>query len=141
MNTIEAKVQKIEETGVVTYIHINSGNTVITIIKSQTPKWIGVGDEVRCSFYETSVSVSKGCPGKVSIENRVPATLKEVRKNNSLCELTFESAIGNIVSLITLRAYDNLELEKGCRATMLLRGVDIDLKPILAPIDINKYEK
>jgi len=141
MNQIVAKVEKIEETGIVTYIHIKKNNTVLTIIKPQTPKWISIGDEVYCNFQEASVSISKNCPGRVSIENRLPSVLKEVRKNKSLCELSLESNIGNIISLITCRAYDELELEKGCNATLLLRGVDIKIEPILIPIDKDKYKK
>jgi len=141
MNKLVATVDEIEERGIVTYIRLNSSSTIITIIKSKTPKWIGVGDRVHCKFQETSVSVSKDCQGKISIENRLPGILKEVRENNSLCELTFESDIGNIISLITSRAYNSLELSKGCKATILLRGVDIKIEPILLPIETDKYKK
>jgi molybdopterin-binding protein len=89
--------------------------------------------------------VSKECPGKVSIENRVPAILKDVRKSESLCELTFESELGKVVSLITTEAYDNLGLELGCEATMLLRGIDINITPVietlLAPTRIDYANK
>ena len=141
MNKIVAKVQAIEETGIVTYIRIKKNNTVFTVIKPETPKWIAVGDQVYCNFQEASVSISKNCPGKVSIENRLSAVLKEVRKNKSLCELSLESDIGDIISLITCRAYDELELEKGCKATLLLRGVDIKLEPVFTQVDKKKYEK
>lgn len=141
MNQIAATVKAIEETDVVTYIHVESGGTPVNLIKSKVPEWLSVGDKVYCTFQEASVCVSKECPGKVSIENRLPATLKEVRKSDSLCELTFDSDLGRVVSLITSHAYDNLGLEEGCRATMLLRGVDINLEPQLIPIDIDKYNK
>lgn len=134
MNQIIATVEDIVETEIVTYVRLNSNDTILNIIRSKTPKWLSVGDKVHCKFQEASVSVSKDCPGKISIENKVPATLKEVRETDSLCELTFESDIGNVISLITTRAYDILELQKGCKATMLLRGVDISIDPIIEPI-------
>jgi molybdopterin-binding protein len=134
MNQIIATVEDIVETDIVTYIRLNSSDTILSLIKPKSPKWLNIGDKVYCKFQEASVCVSKDCPGKVSIENKLPATLKEVRKNDSLCELTFESDIGSVVSLITTRAYDTLELQKGCRATMLLRGVDISVEPIIEPI-------
>ncbi len=75
--------------------------------------------------------MSKDCPGKVSIENTLPVTLQNVRKNNSLCELTLKSKdFGEIISLITTTAYDKLELREGCSATMLLRGTDIKIEPV-----------
>lgn len=139
MNQLTAVVKAIDVTDVVTYIHLSVGETAISVINTKTPEWLSVGDEVNCTFQEVSVSVSKECPGKVSIENRLPATLKEMRQGASLCELTFESDVGEVVALITSRACDQLGLEKGCSATMLLRGIDITLEPILLPGDHNAY--
>lgn len=139
MNQVVAKVIAIDETDVVTYIRVKSNTTNLTLIKSQNPSWLDVGDEIKCSFQEGSVSVSKECPGKVSIENRIPATLKSMREGDSLCELTFDSDIGAVVSLITSRACQDLDLSEGCEATMLLRGIDANIEPILAPIDTQKY--
>jgi molybdopterin-binding protein len=94
-----------------------------------------VGDVVQCNFQEASVCVSKDCPGHVSIENKVPGVLKETRSSDLLCELSFDSAIGKIVSLISSQSYDDLQLEQGSEATILIRGIDISLEPV---IDIYK---
>ncbi len=139
MNQLTAVVTSIDETDVVTYIHLGVGETKISVINSKRPEWLSLGDKVNCIFQEVSVSVSKECPGKVSIENRLPATLKEMRQGASLCELTFESDLGEVVSLITSHACELLGLEIGCKATMLLRGIDITLEPILLPSDHNAY--
>jgi molybdopterin-binding protein len=141
VNRIDATVKAIEETDVVTYIRVECGDTPLNLIKAKSPGWLAVGDRVRCTFQEASVCVSKDCPGRVSIENRLPATLKSVREGASLCELTFESAIGTVVSLITSHAYESLGLEKGCRATVLLRGVDIQVEPVNMPIDVDAYRQ
>lgn len=139
MNQVTAIVKSIDETDVVTYVHLNVGETEVSVIKLKTPEWLAVGDEVKCCFQEVAVSVSKECPGKVSIENRLPAELKAIRQGASLCELTFESELGEVVALITSRACESLELTQGCQATMLLRGIDIEIEPILAPKDLNVY--
>ncbi|MDD5202907.1 MAG: hypothetical protein PHH41_07175 [Sulfurimonas sp.] len=131
MNHIEAKVTQINTSDIVTYIDVQSADTQIRLIKFKAPSWLCVGDTIDCSFPEASVCVSKDCPGKVSIENRLPAKLLEIRKSDSLCELTFESDMGRVVSLITMEAFENLELEIGCSATMLLRGVDISFAPVI----------
>lgn len=140
MNQIVATVQEINHTDIVSYIKASCSETILILIKTKVPSWLCIGDEIECNFQETSVSVSKDCPGKISIENMIPVRLKEVRKSESLCELTFESDIGNVISLITMRAYDALELEEGCKATILLRGVDINIEPILSPINTNQYD-
>ena len=141
MNRISATVKAIEETDIVTFIRLECGDETVSIIKSKTPQWLAVGDKVTCCFQEASVCVSKDCPGKVSIENRLPATLKEVREGDSLCELTFESGMGRVVSLITSHAFETLGLEKGCEATMLLRGVDVNIEPATTFVDVDTYRE
>jgi ABC-type molybdate transport system ATPase subunit len=131
MNQIEAVVTDIKKTDVVTYIDVKCGETGLRLIKFKAPAWLCQGDRVTCKFQEASVCVSKECPGKVSIENKLPVHLKEVRRSESLCELTFDSEMGTVVSLITEDAYNDLGLELDCDATMLVRAVDITVEPVL----------
>ncbi|WP_345984641.1 TOBE domain-containing protein [Sulfurimonas sp. HSL-1656] len=141
MNKIAAVVTEIEQTDIVTYITLQCNDTQVRLIKTKTPLWAGVGEKVLFSFQEASVCISKECPGKVSIENRIPGTLLKIRSKDSLCELTFESDIGTVVSLITENACRELGLEVGCRATMLLRGVDIHLEPDVVPMTVESFKK
>jgi len=141
MNKLEAVVTGIEHTDIVSYVSLKSGETTIRLIKTKTPVWLTVGEKVFFTFQEASVCVSKECPGKVSIENRIPGTLERMRSKDSLCELTFESDIGKVVSLITEKACHELGLEEGCSATMLLRGVDIHLEPEVKPTDFESVAK
>ena len=141
MNTFIAKVVNIVPGEIISYIQVQSGEQKIRIIKSTLPQWLRVEDKVECRIHEASVCVSKECPGRVSIENRLKAYLKEVRHSDSLCELTFESDMGEIVSLITQLAYDELGLEIQCEATMLIRGVDISVEPYIDTLDtLNLYK-
>lgn len=132
MNRLMATVQEIHEGEVVTYISVNSGESCMKLIKSQKPEWLRVGDKVYCNFQEACVCLSKDCTGKVSIENTLPVVLKNIRKNDSLCEVTLDNKdFGEIVSLITTRAYEKMELCEGTHAMMLLRGTDIKLEPFI----------
>jgi len=131
MNKIEAVVTDIKETDVVTYIYVKCDEVDLRLIKYKAPDWLSKGDKVNCNFQEAAVCVSKECPGRVSIENKLPAVLKNMRESESLCELTFDTDMGKVVSLITQEAYNDLGLELECDATMLVRGVDIAIEPIL----------
>ena len=135
MNNIIAKVINIVPGEVVSFIQLESGGCKLRVIKSELPLWLSVGDKVQCNIHEASVCVSKECPGKVSIENRVKARLKDIRTNDSLCELTFESDLGEVVSLITRMSLDELDLKKECEATMLMRGVDISIEPYIDSLE------
>jgi molybdopterin-binding protein len=132
MNRLMATVQTIQESDVMTYISVNNGQSTINLIKSHKPQWLNVGDRVYCNFQEACVCLSKDCTGKVSIENALPVILKNIRKNDSLCEVTLDNQdFGEIVSLITTNAYEKMELCEGAHAMMLLRGTDIKLEPFI----------
>lgn len=133
MNKISAVVTSVEDMKIVTYITLQVGETEIKITKSKAPTWLQSGDLVYFTFQEFSVCVGKACNGKVSIENRIPAVLSSVRKNHSLCELKFDSQIGEVVSLMTQSAFEELQLEDGYKATLLLRDIDINLEPYIEP--------
>lgn len=129
MNQILAVVETIQESDLFTYIGVKNSEMPLNLIKSKKPSWLNIGDEVFCKFQEARVSVSKECSDKVSIENSIPATIRQVRKNDLLCELTLDSEIGEVVSLITSKSYASLDLQEGLSVNILLKGIDISLEP------------
>jgi len=139
MNQIEAKVEEIKDLGVVSYIYVQSDDMKMKIIKSKLPQWLDVGDTVYCSFQEASVCVAKDCTEQVSVENCLPASLKEIRRSEPLCELTFDSQMGKVVSLITTDSFDLLNLKNGDSAAILIRGIDINIEPKIEHHKIKTY--
>lgn len=131
MNRIAAVVKSIEDMEIVSYIMLDINDVKIRIIKSKVPEWLSVGDRVFITFKEMSACIGKACNGKVSIENKIPATPISIRANHSLCEVKFETQIGDIVSLITQHAFDELQLDIGSQVTILLRETDIHLEPCI----------
>jgi molybdopterin-binding protein len=131
MNRYTATVQEIQTLDIITYIHIKINNTTLHVIRQNKPQWIDGGDELECSFQEANVSLSKNCPGRVSIENCLNAKFVSMRQTESLCEITCDSDIGEVVSLITANAFEKLGLQEGDDVTLLLRAVDMKLEPVL----------
>lgn len=141
MNKFTAVVKSVHDMEIVTYITLEVNGVEIMVIKPSIPIWLNVGDRVFFTFREVSVCVGKACNGKVSIENRIPATLHSYRKKGSLCELKFESELGEIVSLMTEKAFNELELDAGSKATILLREIDIAIEPYREAISIESFMK
>lgn len=139
MNKVEAVVTAIEDMEIVIYITLKMGETKIRVIKSKKPKWLNVHDKVYLKFQEFSVCIGKSCQGKVSIENRIPAVLTSVRTKSSLCVSKFNTKIGEIVSLMTQSAFEELELEEGYKVTILLSEMDIDLEPYIDPMLLERF--
>ncbi len=140
MNKLIAEVINIQPGEVVSYIQVKHEGIEFRLIKSQLPAWVSVGEKVELNIAEAAICVSKECPGKVSIENSIKVKLEEMRCSESLCELTFRYGEQTMVALITEMAWRDMELELGCEATALIRGVDISIEPYIDTIDtINLY--
>lgn len=139
MNKVIASVKSIEDQEIVVYITLEVNDVEITLIESKVPEWLKSGDKVYFTFQEVSVCVGKACEGKISIENRIPAVLHQVRTKGTMCELTFLSQIGKVVSLMTQKSFEGLQLNEGEKAMILLREIDINLEPYFEPINVDQF--
>jgi len=139
MNRLEATVKEIKDLGVVTYIYVESLGKELKIIKSKRPKWLEEGDSIYCEFQEASVCISSDCKKSISVENCIPGKLTNIRKSEPLCELTFQSEVGNVVSLITTDAFDALSIKEEDDLALLLRGIDINVEPKITVQNLKTY--
>lgn len=139
MNTLKAIVEEIKSDEFFSCITVRANNTELKLLKTETPKWLRVGDEVECRVQEASIAICKGAKeGSVSIENHLSGELQHFRKGTVLSEVSVETPCGKLNSLITTDAFDRMELCEGCNVTLLLKAVDIKLMPVL---DSTSYEK
>ena len=139
MNTFSAKVEEIKSDPFFSCITVRANNTDLKLLKTETPKWLRVGDEVECRIQEASIAICKGAKeGSVSIENHLAGELQHFRKGTVLSEVSVETPCGKFNSLITTDAFERMELCEGCNVTLLLKAVDIKLTPLL---DSTSYEK
>lgn len=139
MNKIAARVKSIDDQEIVVYVTLEINDMEIVLIKPRVPSWLKSSQKVHFTFQEVSVCVGKACNGKISIENRVPAVLDCVRIKGTMCELTFQSEIGQVVSLMTEKSFEALQLGRGEKATILLRDIDINLEPYSEPINQDQF--
>lgn len=139
MNKVIASVKSIDDQQIVVYITLEVNDVEIVLIESKVPQWLKNGEKVYFTFQEVSVCVGKACEGKISIENRIPGILHQVRKKGTMCELTFQSEIGKIVSLMTQKSFEGLQLKEGEKAIILLREIDINLEPYFEPINVDQF--
>jgi molybdopterin-binding protein len=139
MNALFARVEEIKSDEFFSCITIRVNDTIFKLLKTQTPKWLQIGDEVECRIQEAAISICKGAKeGSVSIENHLSGELQHFRKGLVLSEVSVDTPCGMMNSLITTDAFERMELCEGCDVTLLLRAVDIKLLPVL---DSVSYEK
>lgn len=139
MNTFSARVEEIKSDDFFSCITVRANNTELKLLKTETPKWLHVGDEVECRVQEASIAICKGAKeGSVSIENHIGGELQHFRKGSVLSEVSVDTPCGKLNSLITTDAFERMELCEGCNVTLLLKAVDIKLTPVLHS---TSYEK
>lgn len=139
MNALKAKVESIQSDEYFSVVLIRTKEAVLKLLKTDLPRWLEVGDEVECQIQEASVAICKGAhEGEVSIENHIAAKVDAFRKGEVLSEVTLDTPCGKVVSLITTEAMERMRIEKGSGVTMLLKAVDIKLKPFLTTVSATR---
>ncbi|MGD9969125.1 MAG: molybdopterin-binding protein [Sulfuricurvum sp.] len=138
MNTFTAKVEDIRCDEFFSCITVMANDTHLKLLKTETPKWLRIGDEVECRVQEAAIAICKGAKeGSVSIENHLSGELQHFRKGVVLSEVSVDTPCGKLNSLITTDAFDRMGLCEGCEVTLLLKAVDISLLPLM---DVPSYE-
>ena len=139
MNSFPAYVEEIKSDEFFSCITVRTKETVLKLLKTETPKWLRIGDEVECRIQEAAIAICKGTKeGSVSIENHLSGELQHFRKGMVLSEVSVDTPCGKLNSLITTDAFERMELCEGCNVTLLLKAVDIKLMPV---VDSTSYEK
>ncbi|MCK9374281.1 MAG: TOBE domain-containing protein [Sulfuricurvum sp.] len=132
MNNLTGSVESIHNDDFFSCITVKVKETRFKLLKTETPKWLSVGDDVECHIQEAAIAICKGAKeGNVSIENHISGELHHFRKGIVLSEVSVETPCGMMNSLITTEAFERMKLSAGCEVTLLLKAVDIKLFPVL----------
>ncbi len=142
MNTFSARVEEISSDEFFSCITVTVNDTPLKLLKTSSPGWLRIGDEVECRVQEASIAICKGAKeGNVSIENRLCGELHHFRKGTVLSEVSVDTPCGKLSSLITTDAFERMELCEGCRVTLLLKAVDIKLTPSIGSASYEKCKE
>ena len=130
MNTLQARVESIEEQTPFCIVHLSLASGELKLVKTERPSWLDVGDPVECQIAEDCVSVClPEVKNEISIENKVNGYVIMMRGNALLTELTVKSEWGILVALITADASRRLDIVKGTEVTLLMKALDFRLYP------------
>ncbi len=142
MNTFSATVEAIRSDEFFSCITVRAGTTPLKLLKTQTPAWLRVGEEVECRVQEASIAICRGAEeGSVSIENHLSGELQHFRKGAVLSEVSVETPCGKLNSLITTDAFERMGLCEGCSVTLLLKAGDIKLTPSIGSVSYEKCKE
>lgn len=92
--------------------------------------YLNLNQEVYVCFKETEVSIAKDLNGKVSIRNRLKSTIREVLEGNILTKITMNYNSNDIISIITTKSFNELNLKVNDNVEALIKTNDITVMRI-----------
>lgn len=106
------------------------GNDVLSATLLETPEqvdYLQVGKQVILLFKETEVSLAKNLTGLISLRNRLQAKVKHIERGEILSAVTLDYQSYSLVSVITTRGMDRLQLEVGDQVDALIKANEVVL--------------
>jgi molybdopterin-binding protein len=116
MNRLKGTITNVESTDAISLVDVAvgaDGFSSIVLETAETSPYIAPGREVWLLFKETEVSISKDIGCRISLRNRMKSTVKEVEKGKVLARIVLDYAGLEVVSIITSRSVDRLQIAVG----------------------------
>lgn len=131
MNILSGIVTGIQQSGAIMLVDVSvegHGFSAL-LIESATPaSWLEIGKEIDLVFKETEVSLAKGLSGLLSMRNRMPCQVLEVKRGELLSKISLQFQETTITSAITTRSVDSLQITVGDTVEALVKANELSLK-------------
>ncbi|MBW8077526.1 MAG: hypothetical protein GJU76_05520 [Gallionella sp.] len=130
MNRLLGIIIAIESNEHLSLVDVVAGQDTYTAMLLETPHHaphLKVGNTVAILFKETEVSLAKNLSGQISLRNRVPGTVRDIRRGDILCEVVLERNGQTLTSIITTRAATRLALQIGDEVEALVKANEVSL--------------
>lgn len=133
MNRFEGHIASIEVDGVMSLVTVEvSGNLFLSCILIDTPEsapYLVIGQKVYILFKETEVVIGLEKTSGISLRNKIPAKVSEIKKGTLLSSLALECAAGKMHALISSQAVEELEIKKGTSVMAMIKLNELMLSP------------
>ncbi len=131
MNNILGTITAIDTDGNLSLVDITVSEDIrMSALIVETPEhcpWLKAGKKAKVLFKETEVSIARNLSGQISLRNRFMATITRIRSEGMLAEITLASAEHEVVSIITSRSAQRMELKTGDQVEWLVKANEVSL--------------
>ncbi len=130
MNQLPARIVGILSEGAISLVDADVAGDTLTSIMVETPQsapYLQIGAEVLLLFKETELSLAKNLSGLLSLRNRLRARVRSIRPGTLLAEVELDYRGYTLVSIITRRAVERLELSPGDEVEALIKANEVIL--------------
>ncbi len=131
MNRINGKITEVIADGALSqvFIAIASGIEIRSIV-IETPdsaSYLKKGSDIQLIFKETEVILTRQGKDPISILNKIPGTVEDIKKGTILCEVMISTVAGSIAAVISREATDDMELAIGDAVVAMVKQNEIML--------------
>jgi molybdopterin-binding protein len=130
MNKLPGTITQIQKSGAIMLVDVDidgHGFSALLIESATHPQWLQTGNAIDIVFKETEVSLAKGLSGKISMRNRMMCQVQHIERGELLSTITLQFQKHTIVSAITTRAADSLQITAGEEIEALVKSNEISL--------------
>ncbi len=130
MNVLTGKIASVTPSGELSLIRVSCADVLITAIVIDTPEtapYLKTNTVVKLLFKETEVIIGKGIDHQVSLQNQLMGTIASLEKGTLLSKVTIMTKSGEVTSIITTSAVNQLDLTTGAPACAMIKTNEIML--------------
>lgn len=124
MNILEGYIESIKVNGDLSVVKVNVQGSVFSTIVIDTPEtasFLKLKNEVKVIFKETEVIIGVGDMSGISLRNKIKGTVTRIDQDVLLSKLTMHTAMGDITSIITSNAVEQLKIKTGMEVTAMIK--------------------
>jgi len=128
MNKLQGKIMNIESSEHISIVDIAVEGDLFSTVIIETPEtadYLRIGEEVFMLFKETEVSIGKALSGGLSLRNRLKSKIKTIEKGTVLTKITLDYKGKDIISVITTRSTNKLDLKVGDEVQGLVKANEV----------------
>ena len=130
MNRLRGNIVAIDHNSHMSLVDVAVGVEVFSATLLETPEtaaYLRVGNAVTLLFKETEVVLAKNLSGLISLRNRFSVTVISIERGAILSAVTLDYGGESLVSVITTRGVDRLQLATGDKVEALIKANEVVL--------------
>ena len=130
MNKLTGKISRIQQSGAILLVDVDidgHGFSAMLIESATQPEWLQIGNIIHLVFKETEVSLAKNLSGLISTRNRMKCIVQQIERGELLSKISLQFQKCTVISAITTRSVDALELKVGDEVEALVKANEVSL--------------
>jgi molybdate transport system regulatory protein len=131
VNRLRGRITAVESAGHVLLVDVAVDDKRFSaiLLEAAGAERLQPGAAVTLAFKETEVSLAKNLSGLISLRNRMRTRVRAVEKGKVLAKVTLDYHGAEVVSVITTRSAERLDLKPGDEVEALVKANEMTILP------------